>query len=431
MTWLPKLWPANARLIVTAIPCQASDALLDQPGATEMPLELLPQPEAEEVVRRICKRYGRTPHADVVSALVNKRLPDGAPAAGNPLWLTLAVEELNLLDQDDFERADREFTGSGDQRMQQLLLSVVEQLPPDVPGLYEWMLAHTEEIWGETWARAFANVTALSRAGWRDGAYERLLPAVTGEAWDPATVAGLRRSFRGNLIRRGAQGQWDFAHSQTRPAILRRNLPDPDEVRRLHSLIGDHLTALREDDPLHESELMYHLIGADERTRAAGYYGGALLTEGELAGATARLAEHILATVDETEMRGLAWVTSLLAAPDIADEVRALLAQRFMFELHDGIQNDVRLAVRQALLEPVRAAMERLASQDLGNAAWQRDLSVSYVKIGSTALSTQPDTARRWFRKAHDTLLGMKQAGMYISTQDEDILEQLKQVLGR
>ena len=478
MTWLPKLWPANARLIATAIPCQASGALLERPWAQEMPLELLPQPEAEEVVRRICKRYGRTPHPDIISALVNKRLPDGAPAAGNPLWLTLAVEELNLLDQDDFERADRDFPGSGDQRMQQLLLSVVEQLKPDVPSLYEWMLAHTEEIWGETWARAFANVTALSRAGWRDSDYERSLPLLTGEAWDPATVAGLRRSFRGHLVRRGAHEQWDFAHSQTRPAILRRNLPDPDEVRRLHSLISDHLQRLPRSDPVHESEMMYHLIGADDRTRASLHYGDMLLTEGERAGATARLAEHILATVDEMEMRGLAWVTSLLATPDVADEVRALLANRFVFDLHDAIQNDARLAVRQALLEPVRAAMERLASQDPGNAGWQRDLSVSqekvgdvrwaqgdlpgalsiyeasltvrerlasqepgnagwqrdlsvsYAKIGSVVLSTQPNTAHRWFQKAHDTLLGMKQAGMYISPQDEGILQQLKQMLG-
>jgi tetratricopeptide (TPR) repeat protein len=386
MTWLPKLWPANARLIATAIPCQASDALLDRPAAMQMPLQPLPQPEAEEVARRICARYHRTPHPDVIRALINTREPDDTPAAGNPLWLTLAVEELNLLDQDDFERADREFTGSGDQRMQRLLLSVVEQLPPDVAGLYEWMLAHTEEIWGETWARAFANVTALSRAGWRDSDYERLLPTVTGETWDPATVAGLRRSFRGHLARRGAQEQWDFAHSQTRPAILRRNLPDAGEVRRLHSLIADHLQSLPRSDPVHESEMMYHLIGADDRTRASLHYGDMLLTEGELAGATQRLAEHILATVDDDGAPGLAWATSLLAAPDLPDGTLAGVAERFMFRLLDVIENDTGLGTRLALLESVHTTMERLASQDPGNPRWQHHLTASYQRTGDVRL---------------------------------------------
>ena len=65
------------------------------------------------------------------SLLLAKRLPDGRPAAGNPLWLELAIEELNLLDADDFARADREFSGTPDERLLALMCAVAAEMPPE------------------------------------------------------------------------------------------------------------------------------------------------------------------------------------------------------------------------------------------------------------------------------------------------------------
>lgn len=156
LTWLPRLWPENARPITAAIPGTASEALVGRPGVEGAQVEPLPRPESEEIAHRICARYHRTLHTGVLDALLGKRLPAGAAAAGNPLWLTLAIEELNLLDEDDFQRLDREFPGTAEQRLHQLLLSVAEELPPDVEGLYEWLLNQTEHVWGQAWAPSVA-----------------------------------------------------------------------------------------------------------------------------------------------------------------------------------------------------------------------------------------------------------------------------------
>jgi len=519
LTWLPALWPDNARLIVTAIPCTASGVLQERPGVADLPLGRLPEPEAGEIARRICARYHRTPHPEVLAALTGKRLPDGAAASGNPLWLTLAVEELNLLDEDDFERAEREFDGSGDERLHQLLLSVIAALPADVEGLYEWLLERTEEIWGDAWARGFANLLSLSRGGWRESDIEALLPTVSGEPWDPARFAGLRRSFRGQLVRRGAQGQWDFAHTQARLAIARRSLADAAAVRRLHALIADYLEELPSDDPLHESETMFHLIGADDRPRAARYFGGDL-TEGELGGATARLAEPIIAGEGQEPNPGVQWTLSMVQSEDVDDAATGRGCDHVIFDLLDAIANGTRLNTHHALLEPTRDALQRLAAADPGNAAWQRDLAVSHNKVGDVlraqgnlagaleigerlaaadpgnagwqrdlavshnkvgdVLRAQgdlagaveayeaaleigerlaaadpgnagwqrdlwvshwriadmmertghPDEARQWWQQAHDTLLDMKQSGVFVSAQDEQSLEQLRAKLG-
>ena len=70
---------------------------------------------------------------------------------------------------------------------------------------------------------------------------------------------------------------------------------------------------------------------------------------------------------------------------------------------------------------------ERLAASDQANAMWQRDLWVSYWKLADHCeKSGQPDEARAWWKKAHDTLAGMKQRGLHISPEDEDFLARLR-----
>ena len=99
-TWLPRLWPANARLVATAIAGGASKLLAERPGMEALSLPPLDATEARGIIERICDRYHRKFEPAVIDALLAKRHA-AVPAWGNPLWLVLAVEELNLLDADD------------------------------------------------------------------------------------------------------------------------------------------------------------------------------------------------------------------------------------------------------------------------------------------------------------------------------------------
>ena len=75
------------------------------------------------------------------------------------------------------------------------------------------------------------------------------------------------------------------------------------------------------------------------------------------------------------------------------------------------------------------AIAERLARQDPGNADWQRDLWVSYMKMATVVEQTGSGDARDWWRKAHDTLAAMKQRGIMLPT-DQQYLDQLRQKMG-
>jgi len=136
LTWLPRSWPQNARLIATAIPGSQSEALEKRQRAILCALPDLSEAEATEIARAVCARYHRTIGADVLKALLGRRLEDGVLATGKPLWLEIAVEALNLLDADDFARMDLHGSGTPEYRLQQFLIAMIEEMPAGVADLY-------------------------------------------------------------------------------------------------------------------------------------------------------------------------------------------------------------------------------------------------------------------------------------------------------
>ena len=450
LTWFkPLQWPANARLIATAIPSSASHVLAEASGTAEIDVPPLSADDAQAIGTHVWGRYHRTLNPAVLAVLIDKQVPDGTPACGNPLWLTLALEQLNLLDADDFARAERDFPGSPGERLAALLLDTARRMPPDVENLYGWLLEQNEKAYGMAATRAFATAIALSRNGWRDTDLLDLVPRLSSHfknqqssisnrqsssATDPAeaqpqesdlhpkfkiqnskfdilALASIRRSFRAHLVRRGEHEQLDFFHAQMRRAVLDRCVPDAPARPPLHAAISDFLESLPASDPLIRLERMTQLIGERNATRAATYYAtvdasGAAPTE--RLGSTWTLVDWIAEAeqgahassvppaascgrdpVNEESPNNphLAWITSWLDQAELANELIYQLTCNFQFGLFKRMENDVVLPTRQCLVEATRRALQRLAAADPSNAGWQRDLSVSQEKIGDVLLA--------------------------------------------
>ena len=388
LTWLPRLWPDNARLIATAIPGEASQALLQRAGVEEASLPPLDAAEARDIVAAVCRRYHRAFEAPVIDALAAKQ-GVGGPACGSPLWLTMAVEELNLLDADDFGRAKRDYHHlQPAAALNALMGDIVGEMPADVPGLYARSFDRAAALFGAPLTQAFLGAVAVSRGGWRESDFRGVLPKLSGEPWDELRFAQLRRLFRGQMRQRGALGQWDFAHGQMRPAAktwlaTKRAAPEPT----VHATIGDHLLALSADDPLHVSETMAHLMAeAGSPRRAWEYYGSESLSGAETGGATRVLADLVLTTPAGDRIAALEQVLRLLDGASASDAGSATqianAAQRLLFHFGAMIDQRIELSVQAALYDGVKGAYEQLLVADPGNAGWRRNLSVSYGKIG-------------------------------------------------
>lgn len=205
-----------------------------------------------------------------------------------------------------------------------------------------------------------------------------------------------------------------------------RYLTDPAREREVHAALADHLLALPREDALHESETMFHLIGADDKQRAALHYGDASLTEGEAAGATARLGDHIIATAGEETGPGLQWALALLEQ-ELPQARLGSLCNRLIFDLRDVLENETRLGMKLRLLLATRDTMERLAAQDPGNAEWQRDLAVSWQRMALMAREAgRPDEERQHLLRCREVLRGMRARGMHLDPQAAAVLAQLE-----
>ena len=397
LTWLPhpQRWPAGARLIATGIAGTASAALGQLPGVEMIPLPPLEPADGEEIARRVWARYHRQVNPEVLQVLAGKRLDDGSAAAGNPLWLTLALEQFNLLDGDDFARAERDYgqISGGGERLRALLVDTARRMPPEVPALYGWLLEQTEKTYGAERARAFAVLIALSRNGWRERDLLALMQHLPGNS--ELALASLRRGFRAHVAWRGAAGQLDFFHAQMRQAVRDRALGDAAEERAWHRTMADHLEELPLDDPLRISELMVHLIAADEPLRAAKLLSdpsNALEESGTLDGAVQAVSTFLVQSEAQENPEGRRWVCRLLLQPGLSATELSTLANRFLLEILDAVANGCGLETKKGLALSAQSALTRLLQRDPANTQWQRDLSISHERIGNV-LVAQGDCA--------------------------------------
>jgi len=279
--WLPRTsWPENARLIATSLPSEAARALARSKGVEAVEMPGLDSEEIRIIAESIWHRYHRQPNNQVVERLLAKKRSDGQAAASSPLWLTLACEQLNLLDKDDFERAERDFGGSSEQRMRDLLLDNIERMPPDVEGLYGWLLSQNEKVFGRGTVDAFAALLALSREGWRESDLLTMMPAAIevltpdgpmGEL-DGLKLASIRRGFRAHLWRRGYAGQLDFVHRMARQAVLDYLELNELKICLLHRAIAEHIASLPVDDQVRVTQRGYHVLASGDPSYARRYY---------------------------------------------------------------------------------------------------------------------------------------------------------------
>jgi tetratricopeptide (TPR) repeat protein len=271
MTWLPPAeeWPRNVALIATTTP-GTEYGVLSTKGLRTLELQALSEKESSAIAARICANFHKSLPPTVLGALLEKRCSDGRRAAGNPLWLTLAVNELILLDEDDFAQLSQ-LPGTSEQRLVQLMAHVVGVIPPEVPGAYDYLYAHLERTYGEAFVRSLMIFLAIARFGLRESDLQALTPATSGVAWLPSSLAAVRRALRAQLSERGGNGQWAFTHLQAQAAAVNRYAATPETATPYHCDLARHLMSLPSCDPLRE-ETMFHLLCGGAKKEAGAYW---------------------------------------------------------------------------------------------------------------------------------------------------------------
>ncbi|MBN1453170.1 MAG: tetratricopeptide repeat protein [Anaerolineales bacterium] len=399
VSWLPAILPDNVRFIATAIPGDETRNLSQRKGLKRFEVPPLDVSEADRVTAQVYGRYHRQPNKEVVQAVMALRLPDGSPAAGNPLWLTLALDLLNQLDTDDFTAAEAGTGGSPEEKLRRMVLERARNLPPDVEGLYGHLLTRVEKVAGREETRALAALIALSRNGWREEDFQHLLPKATALIasndqrstinaelchWDPLRFAVMRRCFRMHLVKRGALEQWEFAHATLRQAILQRIDNDWQTGRNdnlqqaMYSCGADYLETLPPGTSVRKDEIMWQMLGTRDAPRVASYYAQPT-SDSEL------LALFLMEEKHTSSDSLLCFASSLLDVKN--SQQRAAIAHKFIYDLYDALNTESQLELQELILTDSLATLLNLVDTEPNITHTQRTITVCCNKMGDVRLN--------------------------------------------
>lgn len=408
LSWVPSTPPNSFKLVATSIPKEDATRPRWRDGIRIFPLQSITREEAEAIATRFNReRHHRGINARMLEVLLEKRT--GSPTTSDPsyidpLWLSLSLQEINLIEYHEYERAEHDYSHlHGSQRIEALQVNQARALPSDAQGMYGELLGRAGLTWGRDRVAAFASLLALSRGGWRERDLQALLPAVTGMTWDEVAFAGFRRTLGMHIVQRGRQEQWDCSHAAFRQAALNRYLADPDRRRNLHAGIADHLQTLPADDPLRVSETMYHLIRLGDRDRAAAYLAEInppeLNNKSKMTLVFARnaIGEEARKPADGSSRdQFISWLISLMGIEDYETTWRICHFFRRLRLIGDF--TDERL--KFPLLEPVTKSLDKLVNHDPLRVDWRRDLADSLYDLGKSIFPHESEAAIKIFQKA-------------------------------
>lgn len=371
LSWLPTQMPQNVRLFITAITGTEQKAVNYHEGLRERSIDIFSGEEAKEMLLAYCKRQHKTLPKKIEKIILEKKCNDGQPATSSPLWLSLAVNMLMTLDNDDFEKTSR-LPGDGGQQIESYMAALALEFDP-LPGpLFLNLVNKAGTVFGKAFTNWIFDFITIGRNGLREKDLEKLLPSVN-IAWDSLKFANLRRWFKAQLILQGEEHQWNLAHS-----ILIKALKDKMTSKEYISLnrdIASVLLVLKESDQVRISEAMHHLLEADQLEEAAVFYGGLLTKEAEI-GATKVLAGLI------TEGKGLDKALALprLQIGDLDSFIRII--RGYLYSLHEELKIDGNLNERLILIGGLLEIVDYRKKIGLDYEHFTYDLSTIYNILG-------------------------------------------------
>ena len=232
MRWLPELLPERVAVVVSALDGPALAALRRRRvPPLELELGRLGDEEAHALVDGYLAEQSRKLGPEQLAALLGK------PAARNPLYLLVALEEL---------RAVGRFEALDDQ---------IRDLPGTIPDLYQDLLERLEREHGEDLVRDFTALVAVGRGGQIEEDLRAMLRPPGELRLPDLPWARLFRSLAFHLLRRSELV--DFYHRQLRQAVEARYLGSGAR-ERYHARCADHLAVRGHDYPRTLSELPHH-----------------------------------------------------------------------------------------------------------------------------------------------------------------------------
>jgi len=265
LLWISGRLPDNFRLLCSIIDGSETEAV-KRLGGEVRPVPPISEEDKARIIRGIAERHHKQLNNAVVESILQKKTLDGKQAAQNPLYLSLIVQNLAMLDRYELEAVQQGIADglSHSESLSKFMCRRIDEIPGEPEGAYLAILNRLEKLIGNDFVCSVCGMIAVSRSGLREsdieGAFKEL-----GMNFNSADFSWLRQMLRGH-ISQGDMQQWDFSHQSLRRAI-RENWQE--ELKRLNDGIVGYFRRIIAEDGFTAREIMHHLCVANKPDWAA------------------------------------------------------------------------------------------------------------------------------------------------------------------
>lgn len=202
--------------------------------------------EKKNILGKMFASSGKEAYREVIDTIVRKKNSD------NPLYLSLLVQRLEMMDKEDFLRIDTD--KSYDTSSAEYQKGILDECEETLEGMCIKIL---EKAAGTKLAEKSVSYLSASRYGLR----ETDLEGIFGEGWNSLDFLRFYKYMRKLFIVR-EDGRYDFSHRSIREGCRKKYAGGE---KNLHGAILKHLIDLPSYDPIRISELPYHCYHADDK----------------------------------------------------------------------------------------------------------------------------------------------------------------------
>lgn len=355
LRFIPDNLSENLRFVLTA------HESFESIGVEYETLSPLSREETLGVIHGILKRYSRELDGSVIRDLQNEAHAD------NPLYLSLLIKRLLMMNSDDFFKIRSAGDGMGaiSKRQRELL----RECPEDISGMCSALISEAAKRVNPSLIIPVLEYLSLSRYGLR----ERDLEALMGEKWSAVEFAHFLSYMNDFFIMRD-DGRFDFTHVTIREGVL-ADCRDTEEKNRE---IWNHLLTLDDDDSVRRAEIIYHAIAAGEDEFVVKYIGER--TDFSVINSPSALTDEVKTVYDLARSEGAQRICDIIrAAGNTAESVGFLMftvsaiAQKFITRQED-------IAIGMRISEEALDLAKRLESKNIPLAKEAR-LAVSITTL--------------------------------------------------
>lgn len=383
LTWINRELPLGCFFFMSGSACDQIETLKSSTDYMEFEIPDITETEARLIILNICKKYHRDLSTELLDAIIARTDQEGLRLYSNPLWLTLATEQINLVRYEDFLNSRKSNASNPEEALVIMLKNVIDHFPNGHKSMYNYILNHFEKVFGKTIIKMFSAILALAREGWRFSDLKAIL-FEGGLTLTDLDVSRVILAYRGHVNSISDDGRIFFMSQEFRNAIEERYFHTRADKEKIHQQIARYLEKLPDNEPVKSSELMYHYIKGDQYAKAMHYFYPTLPVE-EYKGAVEAVADQIIyygsgKAQDELGLGKL--FTNFLSAKPIEQWDSYQLLLEVITSVYENLMNRIPLDAKKYILENSLSILN-----DLVQSGFKEEYVINRILIGKRRLA--------------------------------------------